>query len=242
MSSAFPRLREPEILDELPEDDPRARRSRRDLERINRVMGAAGILARALGTGAAAPRRIIELGAGDGSLMLRLARRLAPRWPGVQVVLLDRQQCVAPHTRDAIARTGWTVQDRQEDVADWVAGAHREQFDIVLANLFIHHFDEDAIARLFGAVSARTGVFVACEPRRASLPLLASRLVGLLGANAVTRSDAVASVRAGFQGRELSALWPASPAWRLSEGRAGLFSHLFTARRSAAAEGGEGGP
>lgn len=238
MSAAFPRLLEPEILDELPEDDPRAQRSRRDLERINRVMGAAGILAQALAAEGATPRRIIELGAGDGRLMLRLARRLAPRWPNVQVVLLDRQQCVAPETRAALARTGWSVQARQEDVADWVSGAAGERFDIVLANLFIHHFDEDAIARLFGAISARAKLFVALEPRRASLPLLASRMVGLLGANAVTRSDAVASVRAGFQGRELSALWPASPAWRLSEGRAGLFSHLFTARRRADGEGG----
>lgn len=233
MSATFARLLEPEILDHLPEDDPRARRSRRDLGRINRVMGAAGILAQALGAGATAPRRILELGAGDGCLMLRLARRLAPRWPDVHVVLLDRQQCVDPETRDAIARTGWRLQTRQEDVADWVAGAPGERFDIVLANLFIHHFDEDAIGRLFGALSSRTGLFVACEPRRARLPLLASRLVGLLGANAVTRSDAVASVRAGFHGRELSALWPASPAWRLTEGRAGPFSHLFTARRVA---------
>jgi hypothetical protein len=52
----------------------------------------------------------------------------------------------------------------------------------------------------------------------------------LIGCNAVTRHDAAASVRAGFAGRELSALWPARPGWRLREGRAGLFSHLFVAR------------
>ncbi|MFC4932745.1 methyltransferase domain-containing protein [Massilia sp. GCM10023247] len=231
MKPFFPRLLAAEILDELSEDDPRAVRSRQDLGRINYVMGTAGILVRALTAGAVVPGRMIEFGAGDGSLMLRLAQRLAPRWPGIHVVLLDRQHCIAPHTREAIARTGWTVQVRQEDVADWISGADGERFDIALANLFIHHFDEERIVHLFNALSARTDVFVACEPRRAPLPLLASRLVGLLGANEVTRSDAVASVRAGFQGEELSSLWPANPGWRMTEQRAGLFSHVFTACR-----------
>lgn len=232
MKPSFPRSLEPELLDDLREDDPRAVRSRQDLGRINYVMGAAGILARALTAGAVVPQRMIEFGAGDGSLMLRLARQLAPRWPGVHVVLLDRQHCVAPRTRDAFASTGWTLEFKQADVADWVAGAAGEHFDIALANLFIHHFDDDRISQLFNAISARADLFVACEPRRAPLPLLASRLVGLLGANEVTRLDAVASVRAGFRGKELSSLWPASPAWGLGEQSAGLFSHLFSARRS----------
>jgi hypothetical protein len=38
-------------------------------------------------------------------------------------------------------------------------------------------------------------------------------------------------VQAGFTGRELSALWPKSGQWELLERRAGLFSHLFIARR-----------
>lgn len=235
MKPSFPRLLEPEILDDLREDDPRAVRSRQDLVRIHYAMGTAAILARALTSAAIVPKRMIEFGAGDGSLMLRLARRLGPRWPGVHVVLLDRQHCVAPHTRDAFARAGWTVELRQMDVADWVAGAGGDgfaQFDIALANLFIHHLDDGQILRLFNAISARSALFVACEPRRASLPLLASRLVGLLGANEVTRLDAVASVRAGFRGKELSSLWPASPSWRLAEHSAGLFSHVFSARRS----------
>ena len=231
MKPSFPRLLTSEILDELREDDPRAIRSRQDLGRINHVMGTAGILARALTADATAPKRIIEFGAGDGGVMLRLAKRLAPRWPGVHVVLLDRQRCIAQHTRDAFARTGWTLQARQADVADWASGATDDKFDIALANLFIHHFSDDQIIHLFKAISQRTDLFVACEPRRAPLPLFASRLVGVLGANDITRSDAIASVKAGFQGKELSSLWAANPSWQLSEHRAGLFSHVFTAHR-----------
>src|SRR5262245_47260239 len=67
---------EEETLDHLPEDDPRAVRSRRDLRRINRIMGNDSIVETLLsGSLVRPPSRIAELGAGDGSLALRLAQR-----------------------------------------------------------------------------------------------------------------------------------------------------------------------
>ena len=67
---------EEETLDHLREDDPRAIRSRRDLRRINRIMGNVSIVDSLLnGSLARPPSQIAELGAGDGSLLLRLARR-----------------------------------------------------------------------------------------------------------------------------------------------------------------------
>jgi hypothetical protein len=103
--------------------------------------------------------------------------------------------------------------------------------DVVFANLFLHHFADDRIRELLAAVAERCGIFVSCEPRRSAWPLLASRCVGLLGCNAVTRHDAVASVRAGFAGNELSRLWPLSKKWSLREDAAGSFSHRFVATR-----------
>lgn len=230
--AGFPRLLLPEVLDDLDEDDPRAVRSRKDLKRINRIMGASGILANALTAYSDSPKRIIEFGAGDGSLMLRLARRLAPRWPHVHVVLLDRRNVIDQKTRDALANIGWTAEIRHADLESWIVQDEVRHVDISLANLFVHHFDAGTIRRLFEALAARSSMFVACEPRRARLPLIGSRLVGLIGANEVTRIDAVSSVRAGFRGEELSSLWPASASeWTLTEHRAGLFSHVFVARR-----------
>jgi 2-polyprenyl-3-methyl-5-hydroxy-6-metoxy-1,4-benzoquinol methylase len=235
MRTGFPRLLSPEMLDTLLEDDPRAIDSRKDLRRINRVMGAAGILLQALlstPTAPTAPKRIVEFGAGDGSLMLRLAQRLSSRWTDVHVVLLDRQNVVDHQTLKDFSTIGWRVEIVQADINEWAASGEARQFDIAIANLFIHHFEAQQIARLFNALSACTAMFVACEPRRERLPLLASRLVGLIGANEVTRKDAVISVQAGFRDNELSSLWPTStPDWNLTERRAGLFSHLFVARR-----------
>lgn len=228
-----------EALDHLAVDDPSAVRSRRDLQRIHRWMGTRGILARALrGLFAAtppqhAPLRILELGAGDGSLMLGVARALKPANRAVELTLLDRQPLLSRDTVARYAALGWHAKAQVDDVFDWAADRPTPRhWDVVLANLFLHHFDDAPLAGLLGAVAARTDCFVACEPRRDRLALAASHLVGAIGANAVTRQDAVLSVRAGFSGQEISALWPGAAAdWTLGESRAGLFSHCFSAQR-----------
>ena len=99
------------------------------------------------------------------------------------------------------------------------------------ANLFLHHFRDPDLARLLGALSSLAPVVLATEPLRAGFPLLASRMLWAIGANDVTRNDAPASVRAGFVGREISGLWPQDPGWHLEEGRRGLFTQAFAARR-----------
>lgn len=231
----LPRSVHPETLDHLAECDPLAVRSRADLRRINRFMRTRAIMARAMQDAVAAPRRIVELGAGDGTLMLGIARALARRWPGVHLTLLDRQDLVTQQTLDAFDAIGWQAERCVADVAEWLAQPVRGRHDLILANLFIHHFEDRQLTSMLAAIAERTNAFFICEPRRALLPLAGSRLVGLIGANAVTREDAVLSVHAGFTGKEISALWPRQQhAWRLAEYPAGLFSHCFLAVRGAA--------
>jgi hypothetical protein len=232
--TSFPRMLQEEMLDGLPENDPRAIRSRRDLQRLNRIMGSAGIISEALKRSQRIPKRIVEIGTGDGSLMLALTKRFAADWPDVQITLLDRLNLVSNATVEEFNRLNWTVEILQADVLEWAESPMTRQWDIGLANLFIHHFDSMQIQSLFAALGQRIDLFVACEPRRSRLPLFASKLVGLIGANAVTRKDAVLSVQAGFYGQELSALWPSDGArWNLEESAARLFSHRFLARREA---------
>jgi hypothetical protein len=104
----------------------------------------------------------------------------------------------------------------------------------LIANLFLHHFQEKELAPLLALAAARTDIFAACEPRRSPLPLAFSSLVGFIGCNRVTRHDAVISVRAGFAGNELSGWWPAKPEWHLEERSAGMFTHTFLAQRNRA--------
>ena len=96
-----------------------------------------------------------------------------------------------------------------------------DRYDLIVANLFLHHFEPAPLRRLLAGIASAGDAFFACEPRRAPLALAGSHLIGAIGVNAVTREDAVLSVHAGFRGRELGDLWPAERAdWELARIRA----------------------
>ena len=228
------RIVRPETLDDLAENDPRAMRSRRDLQRVNRVMGTRGIVLRGLrqalaGHKQATPLRMLELGAGDGSLMLAIAHKLAPDWPDVDLTLLDRQRLVDEKTIAGFVKLGWRAKSLNVDVREWIAAPVTQHFDAIVTNLFLHHFDDGELPAMLHAIGERCDVFFACEPRRALVALAGSHLIGALLVNDVTREDAVLSVHAGFCDRELSARWPDAHRWTLREYSAGLFSHCFSA-------------
>jgi len=261
---------ENEYLDELPADDPRAAGSREDLKKLNAWMRNPRIMANALrrAFSSGTPRSILDIGAGDGAFLLKVARILAkrpfgsaqmrhgdiasrcaygkigypPRQNGhtvysprnqqnIRVSLLDKQSIVSKQTSEAFKAHRWQIDMIQADVSTWFEKPPEGTFDAVVANLFLHHFSERQLTQLLQGAAARTRVFVAVEPRRSTWSLAFSQMSGLIGCNEVTRHDAVVSVRAGFTARELSALWPDAQQWRLREGPAGLFSHLFVAQR-----------
>jgi hypothetical protein len=201
------RILETEWLDTLPASDPRAEHARRDLRRVNTLMGNARHIAAALRPHWREGMRVADLGAGDGSLMLAVQQRL----PGeVDDISVDKVDGI--------------------DVLDFL----REpgpKLDAIVCNLFLHHLDADVLSDVLALAAERAPLFVACEPRRARIALQASRMLWVLGCNEVTRHDAVVSVRAGFTGNELSAAWPPGN-WQLEERVAWPFTHLFVAHES----------
>jgi hypothetical protein len=223
---------EKEWLDELPPEHPGAIRSRKDLRRVNAFMGNAGIVARTLQDSLARhlSLRLLDLGAGDGEFLLRVARHLRGKWRTVDATLVDRQSLLTPEMQARFAQLNWRVQAVQSDAVQWLRQNTADQEAIVI-NLFLHHFTGDQLRGLFREAARTARVLIAVEPRRSAPALFSSRLLGLIGCNAVTRHDAVASVRAGFAGRELSPLWPDLENWELTEQPAGWCSHLFIARR-----------
>ena len=235
----IPRTIEPEWLDELPPDDPRAMRSRRDLRRINALMTNSTLVARELMRvfSAKSPHTITEIGAGDGHFMLRVAEKISTEWRAMDIVLLDQQSLVSTETSAKFAAVGWQPQAVMADVFAWLAQPGGPMLDVIVANLFLHHFDAARLAELLSLIARRTRVLIACEPARSGRALLASHLLGMVGCNDVSRHDALVSVRAGFKNRELSGLWPAGSAWTLREHARGLFSHCFVATRADGNDG-----
>ena len=232
-NTAMKRKVQSELLDSLPPNNPNAVRSRRDLRRVNAWMRNQTVMADALHCDANGnrPKQIIDLGSGDGSFLLGVARRLAASWMGAEATLLDRQPVVTRRTLAAFARLGWRAQAMNADVFNWARTAANNPTAVVTANLFLHHFTDLQLVELLHAIGNRVRLFVAVEPRRAVWPLFCSRWLWVIGCNTVTRHDAPVSVRAGFAQRELSALWTARDGWQLTERSAGLFNHLFVAQK-----------
>src|SRR6185312_10187261 len=109
--------------------------------------------------------RLLELGAGDGRVMLQIARAVCRRWPPVDLTLLDRLPLVTPDTAAEFQRCGWTVHLLTTDVLHWAGAraASAVRWDLIVTNLFLHHFRDPQLAALLGAVASRCRRFVACE-------------------------------------------------------------------------------
>lgn len=234
----------PERLDHLAPNDPLAVRSRRDLQRVHRAMRSVSILKHAMSRlpQAAPPRSILELGAGDGSLLLRFARALRPRWTGVDLTFLDRQDLISAAVCEAFRQLDWRVTVMCVDALEWARSELVKHYDLCITTLFLHHFDSADLGVLLAAVAARSESFIACEPRRDGVARLGSRFIGLLGANEVTREDGIKSVAAGFTDLELTQLWSrVRGTWVVDEYREWPFTHCFLAARSHAGAAGDHG-
>ena len=192
----------PELLDHLPADDPEAMRSRRDLRRINRLMGNERWVCRTVRRfPEAAGRGIVEIGAGDGVLCSKLARLFAR----ARVTAYD----LAPAPGDLDSRVEWHR-------GDVFAAPPPDAGGVLVANLFLHHFEEaslTALARWFRDFE----VLVFNEPDRARLPHFLGALMHPW-INRVTRHDMHVSIRAGFATGEITRTPGLDPArWRFEE-------------------------
>ncbi len=183
----------PEILDELDADDPRAQRSRRDLRLINFVMGNERWISRKVR--AHQPKKIIELGAGEGHLSNRLA----------SVASVEAYD-LSPQPVDLLANVHWHEGDIFESI-DALQG------DAFVACLVLHHFEEPALRRIARAVS-HCNTLIFSEPWRASWPHMFGKTAWPF-INDVTRHDMHVSIDAGFVPGELPEIFGSD--WNWSE-------------------------
>ena len=165
-----------------------------DLRRINRHFGGMPTLRSALRPFRRPGLRILDVGAASGDHAAALAGAL----PQARVVSLDLSAAHLAHA------AGNRV------VADAFALPFAPgSFDIVMANLFLHHFEDAAIVALlrqFARVATKGIVINDLERSRLAwsfLPLTAP----LFGWHPITLHDGPVSVAAGFRPAELAALF-----------------------------------
>lgn len=191
----------PELLDSLQADSPAAIHSRRDLVWFNRLLGADRWWARTLPALVAhhPEKNGLEIGAGDG----RLARRHAldaldlcpapPNWPSAQ----------SWHQADVFSFGDWP------------------RYPLIVANLFLHHFDTAQMKQLGQIWNDSAEIIVACEPRRVRIFQTGFALLcAVIRAHAVSRHDGRVSIEAGFRHDELPVLLGLDPdhwQWQISQ-------------------------
>lgn len=224
---------EPEILDELPANDPRAVASRRDLRRLNYWLNHHRLVKNSIlkAFPADLPHTLVEIGSGDGRFASQTLSYLDEAWPvdGTRdIYLVDRQTQADPGLRGQFEEYGWNAHSVQADIFDWLP--KQQAFDCIIANLFLHHFEPVKLLSLFEMIAAHTKVFIACEPRRCRTALIGGYVLVYATCSSVTRHDAIVSIRAGFKDNELTRLWPMQ-GWTLRESEEGIASHLFVAMK-----------
>ncbi|MDF1860962.1 MAG: hypothetical protein P1U87_12165 [Verrucomicrobiales bacterium] len=203
-----------EILDSLPEDDPRAIRSRRDLRLINAVMGNYRWIKRQL-------RRQpdisswTEIGAGSGELGKRVK--------GASIRGVDFLSRPDSWPKD----WPWHEGDlfgffEQKDPSSRPEG--------LLANLFLHHFEEDSLRVLGGHINEQFSCLVISEPARYSIFKHLSA-VFFPFVNEVTQHDMVVSIGAGFRQGELPEALGLDADWQIHETVSLLGAYRMTAWR-----------
>jgi hypothetical protein len=178
-----------------------------------------------------AAREIVELGAGDGYFLLSVAKCLNGHSSGTQAILVDRLNSVDPQACVEFNRLGWRVQTKISEATDWLRQPAPRTPQTIISNLFFHQFEAEQLVEMLRLASSSAQLVIALEPRRSWQSRLCGRMLWAIGCSPVTRHDARVSIRAGFVGSELSALWPDKKNWLLTEQPVGLFSHLFIARR-----------
>ncbi len=208
----------PELLDSLQASDPVALHSRDELHIVNRLMRNHHWMCRTLQRQELEGRRVLELGAGDGSLAQRV-------WK-LDIV---RPEC-------------WCAIDLAPAPVQWPDDAVWHQHDlfkltmlpeaeIIVANLFLHQFQEDQLEELGRRLPDTCRMLIICEPARRWIHALQGVLLSaIVGLSHVTYHDMFVSIRAGFLGDELPKALGLKD-WKISVSHTLLGAYRMTAWR-----------
>jgi len=183
------------------------------LDRINRISGThrrvADVVRRLSAERGAAdpshpPIRVLDVGCGDGAVLLRVGRIARARGIAVHLHGCDVSPTALARARDRAAEAGI---DLALTLLDVTRDPLPAGFDLVTCTLFLHHLDDADTMRVLSGMRAAGRVGLIQDLRRTRLGYgLAWAGVRLLSRSPVARVDGPLSVVAAYSMREIAAL------------------------------------
>lgn len=205
------RIPSAELLDEDRGDPRDLEASFDDLWRMNRwlggVSGSLRLLHRFFERTGFQTARIIDVGAGDGRMAGHLARKLRRRSPRTRIMALDRRLSHLQNSRRPLGEVARVVADAK------TLPFGPESFDVVICNLFLHHFSGAAAVELLRALlELASEAVLVNDLERNWIPYATVGYLPFIVRSPITRSDGRASVRQAYTRKELQELAAASGA------------------------------
>jgi len=212
------RIVQPEILDSLPPDDPRALRNHRDLDLLNRLMGNDRWFRRSVFPQIVLEDHVLELGPGRGRLAT-IFRRIHSS-PKTCYSAIDR----SPRP------PGWPSEFQWRSL-DVMSLRSFTPATVLIGNFIMHQFGDEALRELGARINSGTIRMIAFnEPTRSFVHLWLFRALGPL-LNDVTRHDGDVSIRAGFRGEELPCHLGLGAGWTVRVNHSVFGSYRLLAQR-----------
>ena len=194
-----------ELLDDDRGTPTEIRQGLKDLWRINRWLGGFSgtlqLLTRIFERAGIRQARILDVGAGDGRLAMRLGARLHRQGFRAEIFVLDRR---LSHLEQG-KMEGDTIHAIVGDALRMPFG--EGAFHVVLCNLFLHHFSGEKLQALLSSLAdAASQAVVVNDLERGWLPYLFIRANPVFARSPLTRHDGPASVRQAYTRQELGEL------------------------------------
>lgn len=207
-----------EMMDDLSAGGPALDEALEDLRWVNRWLGGHAAVQRALKPLVEARRgrtealRLLDLGTGGADHPEHLVRWAAGLGAPLDVTALDANPHAVRYAREALRRRlpaylRARIRVEQGDALN--LAFDDDAFDVALAALFLHHFDEEGAVTLLREMQRVSSAgIVICDLHRHALAYHAVRALGAVrpGTSAMFRHDAPLSVRRGYRRDELRAL------------------------------------
>lgn len=201
MTSLRTRSAELEIMDDLNCHGEVVDQTLRELEIINRLLGGDNVTIDGIEKLTREKKSLViaDYGCGGGDLAMKIVRWARTKSIKIEVIGIDAN----PNIIEFAKKNCGDFKEISFETLD--VFANEKQYDIITATLFVHHFNNDQLVRLFLSMKnqARVGVVINDIHRHSFSYHSIKLLTSLFSKSSMVKFDAPLSVKRAFRKGEL---------------------------------------